>query len=253
MKSPIPSPGGEPVRFSILAAGRTGSTRLRLLLDSHPLAKCHGEVFGENMSTLAEPGSDLHSQLLLERSADPAEFLHRRALEPGDARAIGFKILYHQLTDDWPGLLEATLADRGLRVVHLVRRNGLKRFLSEYFVGTVMRKNLFFENEEVPPLEPVSIPVATLLSNLEMLTRESERMRSSFRDHPFHEIAYEDSLDDNGPALRGVLDFLGLPPAQLSVPIKKILPNDPSKLIANFDEVSQALRGTRFEWMLRNG
>jgi hypothetical protein len=253
MENPTPSPNSDPVRFFILAAGRTGSTRLRYLLDSHPLAKCHGELFGENMSTLAEPGSDLHRQLLGERSTNPAEFLHRRAFDAGGAQAVGFKILYHQLTLDWPGLHEATLADREIRVLHLVRRNGLKRFLSEYFVGTVTRKNLFFENEAVPEVEPVSIPVEPLLANLEMLDRESEKLGGLFRKHPFHEIAYEDSLDDNGPAMRSVLGFLDLPPARLSVPIKKILPDDPARLIANFREVEEALRGTRREWMLRDG
>jgi hypothetical protein len=74
MENPTPSPN-RPVRFFILAAGRTGSTRLRLLLDSHPHAKCHGELFGENISTLAEPGSDLHKQLLGERSSNLREFL----------------------------------------------------------------------------------------------------------------------------------------------------------------------------------
>jgi hypothetical protein len=253
MENPTPSPTKAAVRFFILAAGRTGSTRLRYLLDSHPLAKCHGELFGENMTSLAEPDSDFHQQLLGERATNPAKFLHRRALDAGGARAVGFKILYHQLTRDWPGLLESVLADREIKVIHLVRRNGLKRFLSEYFVGTVTRKNRFFENEALPEVDPISIPVEPLLANLEMLDRESQKLRGLFRNHPFHEIVYEDSLDDNGPAMRGVLDFLGLPPAHLSVPIKKILPDNPARLISNFQEVEEALRGTPREWMLRDG
>jgi hypothetical protein len=75
-------------------------------------------------------------------------------------------------------------------------------------------------------------------------------IRDLFRDHPCHEVAYEDSLDDNGPAMQGVQAFLGVPPAPLSVPIRKILPDDPRRLIANFDEVAAAVRGTPFEPML---
>jgi hypothetical protein len=237
-------------RFFILAAGRTGSTRLRLLLDSHPLALCHGEVFGENLSTLAEPGSEAHQRLLLQRAANPAGFARDHIFSAGEKEAVGFKILYHQLTDVWPGLMDSLTADRDIRVVHLVRRNGLKRFLSEYFVGTVTRKNLILKNEDIPALSLVEIPPAVLLANLESIEAESERIRGIFHEHPVHEIAYEDSLEDNGPALRGVLDFLGLPPAELSVGIKKILPDDPRALVANFDEVAAALRGTRYEWML---
>jgi len=237
-------------RFLILAAGRTGSTRLRLLLNSHPQALCHGEVFGENLSTLAEPGSEAHRQLLEERTANPADFATARVFEAEGKSAVGFKILYHQLTEAWPGLMEALAADKDIRVVHLVRRNGLKRFLSEYFVGTVTRKNLFLKNEEIPALPQVEIPPAILLANLESIENEAEKLRGVFCDHPLHEIAYEDSPEDNGPALRGVLDFLDLTPAGLSVGIKKILPDDPKALIANFDEVAAALRGTRFEWIL---
>lgn len=239
-----------PTIFFILAAGRTGSTRLRLLLDSHPLTLCHGEVFGENLSTLAEPGSKAHQRLLEERAADPASFARDHIFAAEGKEAVGFKILYHQLTDAWPGLMDSLAADRDIRVVHLVRRNGLKRFLSEYFVGTVTRKNLILKNEDIPALPLVEIPPAVLLANLDSIEAESERMRGIFREHPVLEIAYEDSLEDNGPALRGVLDFLGLPPAELSVGIKKILPDDPRALVANFDEVAAALRGTRYEWML---
>jgi len=52
-----------------------------------------------------------------------------------------------------------------------------------------------------------------LLANLESIQNEAEKLRGVFCDHPVHELAYEDSLEDNGPALRSVLDFLGLPPA----------------------------------------
>lgn len=238
-------------RFLILAAGRTGSTRLRLLLDSHPLALCHGEVFGENLSTLAEPGSDAHRRRLEERAADPAGFARDHVFATEGKEALGFKILYHQLADTWPGLMNWLAVERDIRLVHLVRRNGLKRFLSEYFVGTVTRKNLFLKTEEIPALPLVEIPPTVLLANLESIEAEADRMRAIFCDHPVHELAYEDSLEDNGPALRSVLDFLGLPPAELSVGIKKILPDDPKALIANFNEVAAALRGTRYEWMLR--
>lgn len=239
-----------PTRFFILAAGRTGSTRLRRLLDSHPLARSHGEVFGGNLSTLAEPGSESHRILVEERGADPAGFAMRRVFAAGGESAVGFKILYHQLAECWPGLLDALAADDDIRVIHLVRRNGVKRFLSEYFVGTVSRKNFFLTNEEVPPPPRMEIPPAVLLANLDAIEAESERMRRHFHDHPFHEVAFEDSLDDNGPAMRCVLDFLGLPEAHMSVDIKKILPDNAKSLIANFDEVAAALEGSRFEWML---
>jgi hypothetical protein len=242
--------GAEAIRFLIVAAGRTGSTRLRLLLDSHPLIRCHGELFGNNLKTLAEPATPAYGRLLAERAHDPAAFLRQRALEPAGAAAVGFKILYHQLTRQWPGLLTQVQADRTLRIIHLVRRNGVKRFLSEYYVGTVTHRNRFDADEPLPAIAPVVVPVQTLLDDLAAIAHESARIRCLFRHHRIHEVAYEDSLDDNGATMQKVLDFLGVGPARLSVCIRKILPDDLRQLIANYDEVAAALQGTPFAFML---
>ena len=240
-----------PTRFFILAAGRTGSTRLRLLLDSHPSVRCHGEVFGENLSTLTGPGAEDPGVLAEMRSANAADFAKNTVFAAKGEDAVGFKILYHQLERSWEGLMEALVEEKDIRVIHLVRRNGIKRFLSEFFVGNVTQKNIFQKGEEIPPLNSVKIPVSVLLENLEYIEMASTRMRRTFRDHPFREVAYEDSLEDNGSAMREILKFLGVPSAELSVGIRKILPDDMRQIIANYDELATALRGSRFEYMLQ--
>jgi hypothetical protein len=249
MDHPI-APAAPRTRFFIVTTGRTGSTRLRLLLDSHPRITCHGELFGENISTLAAPGSEPHRHLLAERDRDPAGFAMQRAFAPTGADAVGFKILHQQLLTRWPGLLDALQRAQDVRVIHLVRRNGIKRFMSEYFVGTVTGKNVYFLDEQLPRIEPVVVPATILLERLCEERRQSARIRELFAGHPCHEIAYEDSLADDGPALRAVQEFLGVPPAGLTAPIRKILPDDLRQLIANFDEVAAAVQGTPFESML---
>lgn len=246
----LSTPAAAYTRFVIVTTGRTGSTRLRLLLDSHPLITCHGELFGENLSTLAAPGSEPHRRLLAERDLDPAGFAMQRAFAPTGAAAVGFKILHQQLLQRWPGLLDALQRAQDVRIIHLVRRNGIKRFMSEYFVGTVTGKNVYFQDEPLPRIEPVVVPVTILLERLSEERRQSDRIRAVFADHPCHEVAYEESLDDDGPALRAAQEFLGVPPASLTAPIRKILPDDLRQLIANFDEVAAAVRGTPFEPML---
>lgn len=240
----------KPIRFLIVTIGRTGSTRLRLLLDSHPQVLCHGELYGGNLGTLAPSDSHLHAQLLAEREADPASFLAKRAFATESMKAVGLKVLRSQLMD-WPGLLEALRADFSVRVIHLVRKNGLKRFLSEYFVGTVTHKHLLLPGEAVPDVKPVEMPVELLLSDLRRVEEQSAEIRSLFAGHPFHELTYEESLEDNGLALQAVQSFLGVPLAPLTSPIRKVLPDDPKLLVANFEEVSRALTGTPHEWMVR--
>jgi LPS sulfotransferase NodH len=234
-------------RFVIVTAGRTGSTRLRLLLDSHPEIRCHGEVFGGNLSTLAEPDSPAMEEAEAARAASPARFMQEWVFAAGTHRAVGFKVLYEQMFERWPGLVEALAADRSIRIVHLVRRNGLKRFMSEYFVGTVTHKHSVLRDEPLPDIQPVSIHVPSLLENLQFLEHRKAQTRKMFEAHPWHEIAYEDSAEDDSPALDALLDFLQVPRAPLTVGTRKILPEELSHLLANLDEVTTALRGTPFE------
>jgi hypothetical protein len=76
-------------------------------------------------------------------NADPVELLALRKSDPiafwkalcalsasRDIQAIGFKLLYSQgLTR--PGLLECFTADKAMRIIHLTRRNLLRRLVSE--------------------------------------------------------------------------------------------------------------------------
>jgi hypothetical protein len=245
-----PASAGSPVKFVIVTIGRTGSTWLRMLLDSHPMVTCHGELFGENLSTLAPPGSAEHVSLLLQRQAAPATFMVEHAFAPGNARAVGFKILFSQLTARWPGLLDALQADSEVRVIHLVRRNGLKRFLSEYFVGTITKRHQLLDGEAPPAFEPVELPIASLLQDLEMRAAQSARIRDAFAKHPFLEVSYEDMLDGIGPVLDAAVSFLGLPAAALSAGIRKVLPDDVRRLVTNYSDIERALAATPYRSLL---
>lgn len=237
------------VRFCIVTVGRTGSTRLRYMLDSHPEVTCHGELLGENLASLAQPGTVEHHALLEERMSDAAGFVARHAFAPSDSRAVGFKVLYRQIAEQWPAAFAAIRADREVRIVHLTRRNLVKRFISEHFAG-VVRKHNYFNHEEPPMVRPVTISITSLLADLEKVQGEERALQEAFRDHPVLEIAYEDSCIEHGPALAGLQDFLGIPRLSLRSPVRKFLPDRLVALIENFGEVACALRGTPYESMM---
>jgi hypothetical protein len=233
-----------------VTAGRTGGTRLRYLIDYHPMAKCHGEVLGENLSSLVAPGSVAEERMREERDADPAGFIARRVLAAEGGRAVGFKVLYRQLTDEWPVVFDAIVADRTVRVVHLVRRNLVKRFVSEFLVGTKVVMHRYFHHEQPPMPVTAVIPVERMVADLHRVEAEVQAMREAFKEHPLHEIAYEETIDDAGNAMHELLRFLGLPPARLWSPTRKVLPDRLSEVVGNLDEVASALRGTPYEPML---
>ncbi|MBU3682907.1 MAG: hypothetical protein FGM39_02610 [Phycisphaerales bacterium] len=238
------------VRFCILSAGRTGSTRLRYLVGHHPSVTCHGEVFGENLSTFAAPGTPEEELARAERDRDPVAFLQARVLVAAGKRATGFKALYAHLFTEWPAVGQAIRADQGIRIVHLVRKNLVRRFLSEYLVGTQVVRHRYFHHEDPPPVAPVHVPIDDLLADLRRIDAEVNAVRQAFDGHPMHEIAYEDTIDEQGPPMMALLRFLGLPPARLWAPTRRVLPTGLGSLVANMDDVASALRGTPFEPML---
>lgn len=241
---------GASTRFCILTYGRTGSRMLKGLLDSHTMVRCHGELFGENMSSLAAPGSYEHNELKRERADDPAGFLARRAFDPGGARAVGVKILYRQLFQQWDGLLEALAGDRQVRVIHLVRGNGIKRFMSEQAIRFTGVHEVAADREP-PAIDPIHVHVPSLLASLAAVEAEAIRIRQHFGEHPLMEVTYEDLVGDPGHTLTRVQGFLGVPVETLTVNVRKVLPDDLRAVVANMDEVIEALSGTPFERMVR--
>src|SRR5262250_573283 len=88
-------------RFIVLCAARTGSTMLRHMLNSHPDVRCHGEVMTGSLDALSgddrDPDPSVTRALVDRRERDPQDFLEEVVLDPGPARAVGFKIKYEEL------------------------------------------------------------------------------------------------------------------------------------------------------------
>ena len=256
------SAGEPPVRFLIVAAPRTGSTHLRLLLNSHPEVCCHGEVFrdfrielGGFMGLAPLTPSPLRDRLAAAREADPGEFLLHDVLHPGRMSAVGAKILYGEFAAGrWEGLCERVRAERALRIVHLTRRNRLKRFLSQYVVERVTRLTLAVHDEQVPVVRRVRVPVPEVLADMAAVAAEEQRFRAIFAGHPLIEVGYEDVI--TAPAsldtLTAVQRFLGVGPAALESPARKILTDRLGDVIENIAELGAALRGTPHAWMLED-
>jgi hypothetical protein len=254
------SAGEAPVQFLIVAAPRTGSTHLRLLLNSHPSVCCHGEVFrdfrielGSFVGLAPHTPSPLRDRLAAARHADPGEFLMRDVLYPGRMSAVGAKILYGDFAvERWAGLRERVLAERQVRVVHLMRRNRLKRFLSQYVVERVTKTTLALSTRQVPSVGRIRVPVPELLADVAAVEAEERRFRDVFSGHRLVEIHYEDvaspptSLD----ALDGLQQFLGVEPTTLASPTQKILSERIEDVIENVAEVEAALLDTPHAWML---
>ena len=221
-----------PKRFVIFAQGRTGSTLLTSLLDSHSTIRCEDEL------------------LELPRVA-PVAFVENRAR---GARApwFGFHVKSYQLTEnqrvrDLDAFLRG-LDGRGWKIVHLYRENVFSQVVSTLYAKRSGRYHFRTTDGEARP-GAVTLDAEKLIRKMEF---RASMLKAEFRaleglDHI--RITYErDLIDERGrnAALDRVQDFLGVPRERLSTELRKSVNRPLSSIIANYDEVAAAVRATSF-------
>lgn len=106
-----------PVRFAIVSVGRSGSTMLQHLLDSHPEVRCHGEEITKHPCVW----STQFGNLSMEQFLRDVRFV-------GPFRAIGIRMMIeHSL--DFPETWDV-LHRLGCRLIVNTRRNKLNQYIS---------------------------------------------------------------------------------------------------------------------------
>ncbi len=240
-------PGG---RFVVLATARTGTNLLLGLLRNHPDCLCGGEVFNPaeiergrlgNWPNLAE--ADLPG-LLEKRIADPLGLLHElyaRGLA-GGAPAVGFKLMYIHGLRQRP-VLDALAADETVKVVHVTRRNQLRRFVSEAQARASDRWSVgsYADLPEMPNLE---LDARTLAENI-ALTQERQALYTQlFARHETLHVVYEDLAARPAQVAARVVSFLGLAPfATPPKPnLRKTGADDLSAVLTNHPELRARFR-----------
>jgi len=138
--------------------------------------------------------------------------------------------------------------------VVLERRNVLRRVVSSA-VG-IQHKVWARPRGRTARLRRVRVPLTfasgeSLEDRIRSLQGWYADMRRALADCDTLELAYEDHVEqDPREAYRAVCAFLGFDAAPVRVRYQRLNPFTLPEIVANFDEVSSALRGTEFEWML---
>jgi hypothetical protein len=163
------------------------------------------------------------------------------------AEAVGMKLMYSQLRE-YPWLL-AYVVFRRVRVLHLVRTDLLDVVLSQETAKA--RSQYHALGSDQIDQRAVHLRTGELIPALEGLQRSVDRVRLLLRLLPAAsiEISYEE-LTRGEAAFDPVLRFLGVAPRPLTSRFAKLNRGPKQALIANYDEVERALRGTRFERFL---
>jgi len=231
------------VRFVIVAARRTGSNLLCTLLDSHPAILCHHELFNPRgiFQALSRREGDFDLGTIAERDEDPEAFLDRVWREARGHPCVGFKMTCGQAE----ATLRRVLGDRGVRKIVLHRRNRVKTWVSERMAEQLDQWEVYDEDALAAARPRLELGVRDLREHLARNEAFYERVEGSLEQsgQDFLRVDYEDLWT---PEQRTrLLDFLDVRAGGMALTPGSVKqnPRDLRCVLANFEELAEALRG----------
>jgi len=235
-------------RFVILNAPRTGSNYLCTLLNSHPEILCHHEIFNPHVVGVARhlQNSGFHMGTVEERERDPIEFLGRVWRQNEGRHSVGFKLCWKQNE----AIFYAVLADPWIRKIVLKRRNRIKSFVS-LLLARQTGEWVIYNDAATPGARPkVHVDEAELRRHIAFNDAYYEEIESAIQQpgHLGHVLYYEDLFSET--SLCATLKFLDVAefnPALLAGQTWKLSSTSLRDLVASFDNLESALRGTPLE------
>lgn len=247
----------------IVGTQRTGTTWIRTTLDSHPSIQAHGEVFLYSHGRFpllrtaghSIPGSygayldgSISRKLMhfTRRRTIVAEYLDHLYADTSMS-AVGFKLMRNQARQ-FPSVMTYA-RQRNISAIHIIRKNALKTLISR---ESSRRRKVAHSVRQVP-IEKVSISTDRLIRRLDKITNDNCMWERVLTGHLYLKIVYEDFVADQGGQLNRIYSFLSVPPGQnVGSSLVKINPNSISDILLNHSEVSRTLKGTPYEWCLRD-
>ncbi|ANM30422.1 hypothetical protein ABI59_13840 [Acidobacteria bacterium Mor1] len=259
---------------AIVGFQRSGTNMVRSLLATHPRLQVYDEIFNARRPEDGEEHvyklRNFWNYMLGRAESDPEMVLPMRrpeligdyldALIEASAPAVPVIDIkfnsfhhgnagWHDLTQP-PRLLDL-LREREVPLIHLYRRNRLKRALS---VQTARKTGIYAVRKEIDTSDRhTEIDPRALLGDLVADHIEIKQVMHMLGNYPLAaQVDYEDlyrgdSREPDLTALEEALTRFGLPgPMTTEHLVRKLNSDRLQDVISNFDEVEAALRGTPF-------
>ncbi|GAB4250755.1 MAG: hypothetical protein Kow0027_14320 [Saprospiraceae bacterium] len=225
LRSPFVPKKKPSCRFLIFTGGRTGSTLLRTLLNSHPDIHCEGEI-------------------LKGRMLDPLRFVNSKSNQ-SRGRVYGFKLLSYQLRDvqhaikDKKAFLKS-LADEGFKIIYLERRDKKRQALS---VAYAMHTDYWHDTGSGNSNKPKAAISEAQLTQLEDEIRKlTDFEKEILEGLDYRHLIYEEDLlkeDLREATLKALFKQFGVPYRATYSPNKKVLTEQPRSLVTAVRSTSE--------------
>lgn len=234
--------------FVIFGMGRTGSSLLVSLLNSHPQIHCEGELF-----RLGHWRRPLHPLARLWQRHPMPYLVYRQVYTRFIVRkcVYGFKLhtkLNGNQLADTPGFLRS-VDHKGWKIIHLERESLFDQVISGMVAGQTQR--YFGHNRGPEPSVQVTIPTDTFRARMEQTLKTSESNRQTLASIPHLVVTYEEDLarDISWQAtVARICGFLDLPSTtHIESRATKPWSRPYSELITNYAELVETARQNGYD------
>jgi LPS sulfotransferase NodH len=235
-------------RFVILSARRSGSNLLCTLIDSHPDALCHHELFNPRGIFTALDLRDIATPLhdIAARERDPVAYLAQVWRYARGHACVGFKMTPEQ----HPEILRAVLDDAAIAKIVLRRDNPLRALVSERIANMTGRWEAYAGETEAAPHPRVHVERDELDRHVRQVQAFYDGLTDVMRrcGQRWLELRYESLFD--GDEQHRLCDFLGLSPRPLQARSIRQNPEPLERLLDNADALRRSLASTPLERLL---
>ena len=223
----------EPSRkFLIFTVGRTGSSLLVSLLNSHQDIECHDELLRKRIFS---PNYYIHCK----------EYLSKK-------ENFGFKLnTYHFGIQkiNHPQEFVSKLYKLDYRIINLKRRNIFRQVFSHMYA--LYRKKFFHKKDQgEQELPPIFIDTRELDKELAFFEKHFQIEEKIINSFPNLCIHYENDLlenEDHQITVDRICDYLGIQHARVYSNHVKTTPKDLSIVIENYEEVFDYIKKTKYK------
>lgn len=219
-------------KFFIFGQGRTGSTLLCSLLNSHP------QIF-----------ADL--EILFNHVYFPEYYVESKSKLNLNS-VYGFKVKCYQLTRKQninnPRQFVVDLINNNWKMIYLKRNNLFRHAIS----NIMAKKRGYFhldKNQNKPSSEKIYIDYDDLMQRMTNREKYLEIESKILEGLNYIEIVYEEDLINplkHQTTVDKIYNFLGIQSYPISTNLQRTVPDNISSLIQNYDEIVSSLKDTKY-------
>lgn len=221
-------------KFIIITYARTGSNLLMSYMDSHKNVEAKGELF-----------RNLEGKTTKQVWNGFFNYKNRKISN------AGFKLFYtHPFHTDDRSVWEIIENDRDIRIIHLVRKNKLRTYIS----GEIAKKTDKWTRKKNSKISTndkrLEIDFSDFETRVSKIDQFEKEARERFKNHDFLEVCYEDLVSEKDNTMNAIFDFLSVERSLSKTSYKKQNSESLKDLVINFDDFVSNLSKSEFSYLL---